>query len=313
MNHLVIRTDATASLGAGHVMRTLAIAEEWLARGGKVTYLGQIETSALIERLLTAGCNVEGSPEQTPGNMVVPASERAFLLVDHYGLGPPYYDIVKELLGWPLWVVDDNAEHEMGGIDGLVNYNAHATGLPYETDLETMRLLGPRYCLIRREFRGRYQRRIYPYQTGRILLAWGGVVTPEVGAKMAAIGEALRGTAGLEVRTPGDFGGEMAEAMAWADLMVGAAGVSLYEACSMGLPSMAISTALNQEGSVVALHCCGAVHYLGRIEQLEPGIVVKTANMMAADGPWRKRLGEAGRELVDGEGAGRVVKVMLEA
>jgi spore coat polysaccharide biosynthesis predicted glycosyltransferase SpsG len=52
----VLRADASPSIGAGHVMRSSAIAEELIARGEEVVFVGQISKMPwLTERIVTLG------------------------------------------------------------------------------------------------------------------------------------------------------------------------------------------------------------------------------------------------------------------
>jgi spore coat polysaccharide biosynthesis predicted glycosyltransferase SpsG len=52
----VLRADASSSVGAGHVMRSSAIAEELISRGKEVVFVGQTnELSWLSSRILSLG------------------------------------------------------------------------------------------------------------------------------------------------------------------------------------------------------------------------------------------------------------------
>jgi spore coat polysaccharide biosynthesis predicted glycosyltransferase SpsG len=46
-NSLVIRADANAQMGMGHLMRCLALAQGWKARGGQVTFITACESDGL--------------------------------------------------------------------------------------------------------------------------------------------------------------------------------------------------------------------------------------------------------------------------
>ena len=50
----VIRADASKSIGAGHVMRSTAIAEELIARGSEVVFVGQISDLPWVENRIAA-------------------------------------------------------------------------------------------------------------------------------------------------------------------------------------------------------------------------------------------------------------------
>ena len=50
----VLRADASESIGAGHVMRSSAIAEELIARGENVVFLGQISGLPWVEERIAS-------------------------------------------------------------------------------------------------------------------------------------------------------------------------------------------------------------------------------------------------------------------
>ncbi|MFP3733021.1 glycosyltransferase, partial [Bacillus sp. SIMBA_006] len=61
---------------------------------------------------------------------------------------------------------------------------------------------------------------------------------------------------------------DMARRMAEADLAIGAAGSTSWERCCLGLPTLMLILAENQEGIARALDAAGAAICLGRPEQL---------------------------------------------
>ncbi len=48
---LVIRADASAAIGTGHVMRSIALAQAWADSGGRVLFVSHDLPSFLRERL----------------------------------------------------------------------------------------------------------------------------------------------------------------------------------------------------------------------------------------------------------------------
>ena len=53
--HLFIRADADSKIGTGHLLRCLALAQSWKARGGEATFVSFCESAALRQRILSEG------------------------------------------------------------------------------------------------------------------------------------------------------------------------------------------------------------------------------------------------------------------
>ncbi|HEX3049551.1 MAG TPA: hypothetical protein VHP83_02770, partial [Aggregatilineaceae bacterium] len=65
-HYLTIRADATVQMGSGHIMRCLAVAQAWRARGGDVTFLSACENAGLRQRIEQAGCAFVAIPKPHP-------------------------------------------------------------------------------------------------------------------------------------------------------------------------------------------------------------------------------------------------------
>lgn len=77
----ILRADASHSTGAGHVMRSSAIAEELIARGEVVIFIGQISDLLWVkERIATLGFTQIFSEASD----FIPKSESDVLLLDSY-------------------------------------------------------------------------------------------------------------------------------------------------------------------------------------------------------------------------------------
>ncbi|MFN5862359.1 MAG: glycosyltransferase, partial [Pseudanabaena sp.] len=101
--------------------------------------------------------------------------------------------------------------------------------------------------------------------------------------------------------------GNMDELMAWADIAIAAGGSTNWELAFMGLPSIVITIADNQKAIAAELDRQGAIINLGwhqdvTIEQI--GLVLRE---LIGDRPKRETMSKKGRELVDGNGAKRVI------
>ncbi len=89
-----------------------------------------------------------------------------------------------------------------------------------------------------------------------------------------------------------------------ADLVVTAGGVTMIEACCLGRPIVAFAIASNQTAAVA-----GAAH-AGAVLAADASSAADVAARLARDAGLRSRLGEAARNLVDGQGAARVASAI---
>jgi spore coat polysaccharide biosynthesis predicted glycosyltransferase SpsG len=51
MKRLILRADAHAAIGAGHLLRCLALAQAWREAGGEVTFVAHCDSPSLWARL----------------------------------------------------------------------------------------------------------------------------------------------------------------------------------------------------------------------------------------------------------------------
>jgi spore coat polysaccharide biosynthesis predicted glycosyltransferase SpsG len=147
-------------------------------------------------------------------------------------------------------------------------------------------------------------------RVSRILVSTGGGDTAATGATLAGeiatdmpgvkVGAVIAGAElpdGVErIEAPDS----MAEALAAADLAVTAGGQTMLEAAALGIPTVAVPVAANQEGQARALADAGAVR------MTTVGEALNEVGRLAEDASARRSLSEAARAAVDGKGARRV-------
>nr|VFJ52775.1 MAG: UDP-2,4-diacetamido-2,4,6-trideoxy-beta-L-altropyranose hydrolase [Candidatus Kentron sp. FM]VFJ57296.1 MAG: UDP-2,4-diacetamido-2,4,6-trideoxy-beta-L-altropyranose hydrolase [Candidatus Kentron sp. FM]VFK08928.1 MAG: UDP-2,4-diacetamido-2,4,6-trideoxy-beta-L-altropyranose hydrolase [Candidatus Kentron sp. FM] len=260
-----------------------------------------------------------------------------WLIVDHYGLDAQWEQRLRSHVG-RLMVIDDLA-NRLHDCDLLLDQNVidepASDGTCYRnlTPTGCRLLLGPRHALLRPEYadwRGTSKRR--DGRVRRVLvflggsdpgnvtgLALGTLSAPEfrhlavdvvVGANnphRSAIENQATRRARTTLHGPRPH---LADLMAQADLAIGAGGTTTWERLCLGLPSLVISIADNQEPACLVLARAGLIRYLG------DAATVGEERMRAAlggimDDP--EEIAEqslAGRLLVDGLGALRVLETL---
>src|SRR5262249_6429779 len=97
-----------------------------------------------------------------------------WLVLDGYHFDAAYQQTIRAA-GYRLLVIDDMAHLPQYHAAGLLNQKMHATTLHYHCNPEAALLLGPRYALLRPEFRPWYGwQRSTPEVARKVLVTMGG-------------------------------------------------------------------------------------------------------------------------------------------
>jgi spore coat polysaccharide biosynthesis predicted glycosyltransferase SpsG len=102
----------------------------------------------------------------------------------------------------------------------------------------------------------------------------------------------------------------MAELMAEADIAIGSGGGTSLERCCLGLPSFVVAVADNQRAGIASLERLGATTSLGTLDESTPRRI--SAALAAVDGPALAAQARAAAGVVDGGGADRVGRLVLD-
>jgi UDP-2,4-diacetamido-2,4,6-trideoxy-beta-L-altropyranose hydrolase len=338
MGVLLVRTEAGPAVGMGHVMRCLALAQAWTARGGTARFLlsDGASTPSLRRTLAADGVAVESLSEApgSPGDAAATAEiagrlDVEALVIDGYAFGPAFRESVRNGCGAPILVVDDLGGDEPWPADVILNQNLHAREALYaDRPPGSELLLGPRYALLRSEIRAIRRAEGSPADPVRTLLvAFGGADpvdatsrflpalagVPDIRARVL-VGPAnprLESLRRLSAELPGGIevlaaGEDYPRVLADADLAVTAAGSTCWELCYLGIPFVTIVLADNQAPIAASLQEAGASIDLGKHTGLAAGDLAVALGGLLANHEKRLAMSQAGRRLVDGLGAERV-------
>jgi UDP-2,4-diacetamido-2,4,6-trideoxy-beta-L-altropyranose hydrolase len=323
---LFIRADADTRMGTGHVMRCLALAHAW---PGEVVFLGRVESEGLRRRIAEMGARfiaLDASGDVQAVLDVLSGVDAKHVALDGYHFTPAYQRAIRAA-GYRLLVIDDNAHLPHYHTDILLNQNIYAPNLDYTTEPDTVCLLGTRYALLRPEF-ARWQNwtRDISNAAHKVLVTMGGGDPDNVTLKVV---EALQKLDILNLDVKVVVGAanphrdalvqaapdaaflvnvaDMSELMAWADVAVSAAGSTSWELIFMGLPSLLVTVADNQRDIAAGLDAAGAALGLGWHADLTAGIIAGALGDLLNDAARRHTMSAAARDIVDGQGAARVV------
>ena len=313
---LLVRADGGGPMGAGHVMRQLALAQAWARPGARVVLATAHLADEPAARWRGEGFEVRqlpGRPDRDAAVLLEVASEvePAWVSFDGYHLTPSLQEAVVGS-GRRLLVVDDHGAQGRYLADVIVDQNLGATAADYgDRRSGSVVLLGPGYALLRREFGREVPARTFASRGPlRVLLTLGG--GPDrtlLDVIRAGVHDAPCATEVVEVGA-GMPVVDMAALMASCDLAVSAAGSTCWELCATGLPAALVVTAPNQAPLAARLADHGAAVHLGPSAEVTSERVTAYVKGLARDPGQRAVMAAAGRALVDGRGADRVVAVM---
>lgn len=339
MPPLLIRADAGPALGAGHVMRCLALARQYRQAGGRVAFAQTEVGEPLAGRLRGEGAEllvisaVAGSGEDARETVArAEALGCTWIVADGYAFDAAWQQRIKAA-GFRLLLLDDYGHARHYHADIVLNQNAAATAELYASrDASTRLLLGSKFALLRGEFtEGREAPRAIAARAKKILVTLGGSdpanVTATVVAALAQLAEieAVIVVGGsnpraAEIRAAVEAHGgglrlvvdapNMAELMAWADVAISAAGSTAWELACMGVPAALIVVAENQTRIAAALAREGISLDLGRHIGLDADRIAATLRVWLPDQARRQAMSLGGRRLVDGLGAQRVLAAL---
>jgi UDP-2,4-diacetamido-2,4,6-trideoxy-beta-L-altropyranose hydrolase len=341
---VLIRADAGPQIGAGHLMRCLALAQALQDRGGRARFVMSNSADALEKRIEAEGLAASrlGCPTATEEDLkrtIALAQEDAadWVILDGYRFDANFQEGIQAA-GLRLMVIDDFGQAGRYAARVIVDQNLTAREESYHSrDTGTQLLLGLHYALLRREFRSwSGWTRDIPTVARRVLVTLGGA-TPDEGIMrcLGAIEHISDGRLSARiVRGPlsSDAGpllrqrlerasprcqvlhsvSNMAELMAWADLAITAGGSTCWELACLGLPALILTYSRDQELVAEAMQTAKAAVWMGsgvsiREEQLRAALAE-----LAPDDARRSQMSQAGRRLVDGRGAERVLSALEE-
>jgi len=328
-------------MGTGHVVRCLALAQAWQDSGGNAVFAMAEPLPSTRERLLAEGMEVvpmealPGSREDA-GCVAELANHRAaaWVVVDGYHFDADYQRALKAA-GLQVLFVDDNGHASYYAADLVLNQNVYADESLYPNRQPYTRLLlGSRYVLLRREFHlWQGWKRVIAPAGRKVLVCMGGSDAGNVTAVAITVLRSI-GVEGLEVVVVAGGGNphlesleaairscnggfrlvkdvvNMPELMAWADVMLAAAGSICWEICAMALPALLVVTASNQSHAAQRLTELGAARTLDSGTEAIATAAAPVLLSLLESQSSRQRLSFRARELVDLAGSARVVSVL---
>ena len=344
IGHLVIRADASEQIGAGHIMRCIALGQAWRDKGDEVAFVSHCESVALKNRIVEEGFGFIGVTTPHPDSsdvehtlkVLADSGDETWLVLDGYHFDPAYQKRIRDA-GYRLLVIDDMNHLPFYHADILLNQNIYASDLQYECDKDMIQLLGSKYILLRREFlESRQKQKKASENAKNVLLTVGGADPHNMTVKIIETLDALNkpelvvkvvvGPANLNLESIKKklcyvnfqyqvvYGApDMPSLMDWADLAISAAGSTCWELAYFGVPALLFDVADNQRGLADGLEAIGFSINLGWHSDINSETFADQFDRLQKNRQKRKQMANAGYRLVDGNGASRVLATMLKS
>ncbi|MCT2536289.1 UDP-2,4-diacetamido-2,4,6-trideoxy-beta-L-altropyranose hydrolase [Aquibacillus koreensis] len=326
--NIFIRTDGSNQIGTGHVMRCLVLASELcnVNVNVNVSFICRSLTGNLVDYIEDNGFKVYKLPDPWHKNkkdkdcshlewlrqnwttdakqtMEVLTKEPKvdWLILDHYSFDQNWESAVQTCVD-KLMVIDDlaNRLHDCHLLLDQNLYRNRRGRYGHKISDSVITLLGPKYLLLRSEFKNKELNRKRTGSVERILVSFGGAdPTNETLKVLRAINQINRTEISIDVvlghssqhyQMVRDYCQTMkqvtlhfqidyiAKLMSKADLAIGAGGSTTWERCYLCLPTITIETADNQSEILTYLDELGAIRHLGVNQMVSEEKIVDTLN-----------------------------------
>ena len=334
---IFVRVDANELIGTGHIMRCLSIARVFVNKGEKVVFItADHKGDSLIYNSGFSSICLESdwshlNDEIMNVEALIKEKSPTLLLLDSYYVTDEYFSRLSKLV---KTVYIDDLNTQIWKTDVLINYNIFSSVFDYTgySETKTKLMLSPKYTPLREEFLNCKKHEIK--EVSDIFVSAGGSdpehiteriikhVCPKfsdirfhfiVGAlnpRLKNIEALANLSENIELHVNEQH---MSDLMKACDIAISAAGVTLYELCACGIPTITYTLADNQLAAAEQFYskgimlnsgdCRGDVTFIGRLSSLLSDLIF--------DNDLRLELSTRMQELVDGKGADRIVDQLL--
>lgn len=335
-----IRADGNKQIGMGHLMRTLSIALELKKENVQVIYITKEPQSKEFAEEKGFSClllpgNYEVMEDETEETLAyIDRYDIRLLLVDSYGATKDYLSCINDRV--PVFYLDDLGRMGLP-VSGLINYNIYGQDMGYEAQYPagTVLMLGSKYAPVKTEFSQ------VPYEVrkeaDRIMITMGGSDSLNIAGQLARkllasvdrrvqitliSGrfsphlEALQRLAGEDdrLRVLTDVH-DMWNVMADSDIAISAAGSTMYELCTVGVPTVCCYYVENQrriaEGFGSGMSMCNAGDFSKEPDKVLQRMVEETWCLLK-NYEKRRRLSDEMRAVSYGKGTKRIVEKLID-
>lgn len=331
MKRVAIRLDAGRSIGSGHLMRCMSLAERLQSQYGiEVVFICRnelhTETGFEVVCLGREYATEEGGyhfpsicDELDDIKRVLHARQVDCLIVDHYGAGDDYFEEIRDSVSCLICIDDSTRRHIP--VDMIINGNIYGGEADYGS--VPVQLLGGEYTLLRSEFMD-IPKRVLRTQLKMIYITSGGADPLHFCENIAQVVKTEMPDVELHIIVGSDFepdyvdglrkykavlheNADMKECMMEADLFISSAGSTLYELAVTGTPS--ISYILAEDQIKVAEKMWGENCSIegGRYSEFQSQELIDSIQRVS-DFQIRKKMSDRARKTIQSQGASNAAR-----
>lgn len=343
--NIVFRLDSSNLIGSGHVMRCLALAGVLRERQAKVSFICRklagdsipiIKQNRfdLIELMDVPNVQWESDAKETL-SYLKHMEKPDWLFLDHYNLDIKWEKEVRPYVK-QIAVIDDlaNRDHDCDLLIDQNYYDKRVCRYSNRVPKSCTKFIGPLYALLRLEFKE--ARPFLKTRSGKVqqlLVFLGGNDSGNVTSLvLSAIEEipllndkeihVVVGSSNPnrdKIREKCERKGyhyycqinNIATLMAKSDLAIGAGGLSTWERSCMGLPSLVVSLAYNQDVLIDNALSTNIFEYAGQADNLHYTTFKKQLLELILNPGKLRTMSANGLNLVDGLGSDRIADYLL--
>lgn len=358
--NIVFRVDASEEIGTGHVMRCLVLARDLIKVNAEVSFICRDLKGNLMDYIKDNGFTVYSLPalkdrkssDKKSGdldwhricwridahqtmNVIKKLFDKSWLIIDHYALDGKWERTLKPFVK-KIMVIDDLADrgHECQVLLDQNLYKNMEVRYRHLISGTTKTLLGPKYLLLREEFRNLISTKKRNGKVNRLLISFGGsdptnetmkvlravdslgyphlsvdVVIGFSNPKYSSIKRFCAHKPHLNIHYQIDY---IAELMVNADLAIGAGGSSTWERCYAGLPTITIETAPNQSEILNYLSELKVIDHLGKSKEISEKDLINRLQYLIDRPDLVKEMSRKSQTLMEEVEIGAVAKLIAK-
>lgn len=327
----VIYANGSSTIGLGHIMRTLTIAKELKKKGILVEYITDRSDKNAVKLVKDSGFNIIHVANILDYLFSFKSLIYDLAIIDDYNIEEhdinKFYNIAGKIV-----YIDDLVKFKEYNMDLLINTSIEALNIEYKG--KTKKLLGPKYALLRDEFK-QIKYKLPKPNVERIMITLGGgdennftkyildlllnnyndieyevVLGNSYKYKDFMIQNYKDKNINFHINT-----NNMAEIMLNCDLAISAGGNTLYELCACGTPTIAAIIADNQIKFVQGVSRETEIDYLDLIDKdllIEKYNFINIVEKNIENYSHRIKTSKQMLSLVDGQGSKRIVDEIMK-